>query len=81
MLWWSANTGAPATREQAKNDIRQRLKAGRVGYLAFGILLLLVGGTLSIVGVPLLLAPGWVSIALGAILVTAHVAVGPTRAA
>ena len=52
-------------------------RAGRVGYLAFGIFLLLLGGTLAMTGVPLLLSSGWITVALGAILVVAHVAVGP----
>ena len=48
-----------------------------MGYLAFGILLLIMGGTLAMAGTSLSLTSGWASIALGSILVVAHVAVGP----
>lgn len=61
-------------------------EAGRVGFLAFGILLLLVGGALALADLlppgPLLgplIYTGWTLLALGTTLVIVHVAVGPPR--
>ena len=58
-----------------------------MGLLAFGIFLLVVGAALAFAelaplggfGAPLMWA-GWVCLALGAILIVAHVATGPKRA-
>lgn len=50
-----------------------------MGFLAFGIFLLLLGALLALAGVDLLLWAGWVCLALGAILTVMHVAVGPRR--
>ena len=48
-----------------------------MGYLAFGTFLLILGGALAVSGVPLFAAPAWITIALGCVLIVAHVAVGP----
>lgn len=57
-----------------------------MGFLAFGILLLLLGGALALADLfppgPLLyplLYTGWILLALGTTLVVIHVAVGPPR--
>ncbi|HET6405095.1 MAG TPA: hypothetical protein VFH78_10645 [Candidatus Thermoplasmatota archaeon] len=49
--------------------------------LASGILLLLAGGSLAMLGLPFLVAPGWATITAGAVLVTADLAIGPTGTA
>lgn len=46
--------------------------------LAFGTFLLILGGALAVSRLTLLLAPGWIAIALGCVLIVAHVATGPT---
>ena len=57
-----------------------------MGFLAFGILLLLLGGTLALADLfprgPLLgplIYTGWTLLAVGTTLVIVHVAVGPSR--
>lgn len=50
-------------------------------HLAFGTLLLILGGAFAVSRVPLLLAAGWIAIAIGCVLIVAHVAVGPTPSA
>lgn len=57
-----------------------------MGFLAFGILLLLLGGVLALADLlppgPLLsplIYTGWLLLALGTTLVVIHVAVGPPR--
>lgn len=50
-----------------------------MGYLAFGIFLLLVGMALIVSGIPYLLGAGWTSVALASILIVVHLAVGPRR--
>lgn len=55
--------------------------AGRVGDLAFGLFLLLLGVVVASTGTGSFFWAGWISIAFGAILLVAHVAVGPRRTA
>lgn len=50
-----------------------------MGFLAFGIFLLLVGLALSVTPIGFLIWAGWICIALGAILIVAHLAIGPKR--
>lgn len=51
-----------------------------MGFLAFGIFLLVVGLGLSVTTVPSLVWAGWACLALGSVLLVIDLAVGPRRA-